>query len=125
MSRTFSVAFFLLALCAPECRKQEQSDSGSKWSATRATDKWIGRWNGPEGTYLELSKRGDHYSIQIKDLGKLQTYEGSAAADRISFMRNGKAEFISSGNGEETGMKWLRDKKNCLLVHPGEGYCRD
>jgi hypothetical protein len=125
MNRPFGVILLLLALGAPGCRKQEQSESASKLPATRATDKWIGRWNGPEGTYLELSKRGDYYSIQIKDLDTLRTYEGSAAGDRISFVRNGKTEFISSGNGEQTGMKWLRDKKNCLWIQPGEGYCRD
>src|SRR6266851_9768506 len=34
-----------------------------------------------------------------------------------------KAETIRSGNGEQTGMKWLLDKKNCLVTRYGEGYC--
>jgi hypothetical protein len=28
-------------------------------SANNATDKWLGQWNGPEGTYLLLSKSDD------------------------------------------------------------------
>jgi hypothetical protein len=28
-------------------------------------------------------------------------------------------------SGAETGMKWLRDKLNCLTIRPDEGYCRD
>jgi hypothetical protein len=92
---------------------------------TRKIDEWIGRWNGPEGTYLEISKSGDTYEIQIKDLDKVQTYRGTATGDGISFERNGKAETIRSANGEQTGMKWLLDKKNCLVTRYGEGYCRD
>ena len=81
--------------------------------------------NGSEGTYLEISKSGDKYEIRIKDLDKMQTYRGTAAADRISFERNGKAETIRSGNGQQTGMKWLADKRNCLVIRLGDAYCRD
>jgi hypothetical protein len=34
----------------------------------------------------------------------------------ISFKRNGQAETIRSGKCERTGMKWLADKKDCLLI---------
>jgi hypothetical protein len=78
-----------------------------------------------EGTYLEISKSGDTYEIRIKDLDKVQTYRGTATSDGISFKRNGKAETIRSGNGERTGMKWLADKKDCLVIRKSEGYCRD
>jgi len=70
-------------------------------------------------------KSGDKYEIRIKDLDKVQTYRGTATGDSISFERNGKAQTIGSGNGERTGMKWLLDKKNCLLIRYGEAYCRD
>jgi hypothetical protein len=36
-----------------------------------------------------------------------------------------KTESIHAGNGEDTGMKWLLDKKNCLIIKYGEGFCRD
>jgi len=41
------------------------------------------------------------------------------------FERDGLQESIRPTNGDETGMKWLAGKKNCLTVRPGEGYCRD
>jgi hypothetical protein len=28
-------------------------------------------------------------------------------------------------DGARTGMKWLADKRDCLTVAFGEGYCRD
>jgi hypothetical protein len=55
----------------------------------------------------------------------LDGYEGVATAGGIRFPRNGKTESIHAGNGEDTGMKWLLDKKNCLIIKYGEGFCRD
>jgi putative lipoprotein len=89
------------------------------------TDLWLGQWNGPEGTYLLLAKNGDKYVVKIRSLDGLDTYEGVAAGERIQFTRDGKAESIRAGSGEETGMKWLLDKKNCLIIKTGEGFCRD
>lgn len=39
--------------------------------------------------------------------------------------RNGHTESIRAAGGGETGMKWLLDKKNCLTLQAGEGFCRD
>jgi hypothetical protein len=94
-------------------------------SANNVTDKWLGRWNGPEGTYLLLSKRDDQYFVRIQSLDGPATYEGVAAGDRIEFKRDGKTESIRAGSGKETGMKWLLEKKNCLIIKQGEGFCRD
>ncbi len=125
--RRFQIALFIAAELTAGCEPQNQPLTPSPVpSATpRKIDEWIGRWNGPEGTYLEISKSGDTYEIRIKDLDKAQTYQGTAAGDTISFERNGRAETIRSGNGEQAGMKWLLDKKNCLVIRKGEGYCRD
>jgi hypothetical protein len=90
----------------------------------RATDKWLGKWIGPEGTFLLLSKNGDKYAVKIQSLDGPETFEGVAAGDRIQFQRNGKTETIRAGNGKETGMKWLMDEKDCLIINEGEGYCR-
>ena len=43
----------------------------------------------------------------------------------MQFQRDGKSETISAGSGRDTGMKWLLDKKNCLIIKIGEGFCRD
>ncbi len=93
--------------------------------ANDSTDKWLGRWAGVEGTYLDLSKTGDKYVVKIADLDGPKTYAGVAAGERIEFMRNGKMESIRAATGKETGMKWLLREKNCLVVTVGsEGYCR-
>ena len=92
--------------------------------ATNVTDQWLGKWIGPEGTYLVLSRNADKYTIEIHSLDGPATYEGTPAGDRIEFQRNGKTETIRAGSGQETGMKWLLDKKNCLIIRTGEGFCR-
>jgi hypothetical protein len=91
----------------------------------RPTDKWIGQWNGVEGTYLSLAKKGDNYLVKIANLDGPKTYEGVPAGDHIEFKRNAKTETIRATNGEGTGMKYLLTEKNCLVVTVGsEGFCR-
>jgi hypothetical protein len=92
---------------------------------TNPAGKWLGQWNGPEGTFLDLAQTGNHYVVKIRSLDSLDAYDGVATAGGIQFTRNGKAESIRTGNGEDTGMKWLLDKKNCLIIKYGEGFCRD
>jgi hypothetical protein len=89
------------------------------------TDQWLGKWIGPEGTFLVLAKNGAKYAVEIHSLDGPGTYEGTSAGDRIEFQRGGKTESIHAGSGQETGMKWLLDKKNCLIIRTGEGFCRD
>jgi hypothetical protein len=87
---------------------------------------WLGRWNGPEGTYLQLNAAdGAGYEVRIKDLDAERTFKGVAKDGAIHFERDGKQESIKATDGDATGMKWLAGKKTCLTVHPGEGYCRD
>lgn len=86
---------------------------------------WMGKWNGPEGTYLELSAKGDKYSVVVANLDGPLTFEGVASEGGISFVRDGKTETIKAGNGVDTGMKWLAEKQDCLIINPGEGFCRD
>jgi hypothetical protein len=93
--------------------------------AGAATDAWVGRWIGPEGTYLELAGANGVYEVTIKDLDAARTFTGSAASDRIEFRRDGVTESIRATNCDATGMKWLAGKVNCLTIKPGEGYCRD
>jgi hypothetical protein len=91
-----------------------------------APDKWLGCWQGVECTYLTLSRKGNKYSIEIANLDGPKTYEGiPVGGDHIEFIRNGKTESIRAASGKETGMKWLADEKNCLVVRVGtEGFCR-
>jgi len=72
-----------------------------------------------------ISKNADKYTIEIHSLDGAATYKGTSASDHIEFQRDGKTQSIRAGSGEETGMKWLLDKKNCLIIRTGEGFCRD
>ncbi len=130
-----------LLLCAviPGCKDRNQAAGGSSSTsvdppsnssaplpaANHATDKWLGKWIGPEGTYLVLSENADKYVVLINSLDGPATYEGTSTGERIEFQRNGKTESIHAGNGRDTGMKWLMDKTNCLIIKTGEGFCRD
>jgi pimeloyl-ACP methyl ester carboxylesterase len=87
-------------------------------------DDWLGRWTGPEGTYLDLTRRGAGYAVTIQSLDGSATYEGRAVQDHIEFRRAGRTESIRATNGADTGMKWLLDKARCLTIRKGEGYCR-
>jgi len=86
---------------------------------------WMGKWNGPEGTYLDLSRRDKAYAVVIANLDGPMTFDGNAGKDGITFEREGKIETLRPGTGANTGMKWLADKKDCLVITPGEGFCRD
>ncbi len=106
-----------ILLCAQGC-----TTDGSQ---ARGTDDWLGRWHGPEGTYLEIAGAGGAYEITVKDLDRARTFSGSAVGDGIEFRRDGANEMLRATDGDATGMKWLAGKKNCLTIKPGEGYCRD
>jgi hypothetical protein len=85
----------------------------------------VGRWTGVEGTYLDIGKEGDKYSIEIANLDGPKTYEGTARGDAIEFTRNGKTETIKAGTGADTGMKGFEKETNCVIMTKGsEGFCR-
>lgn len=89
------------------------------------TDDWVGRWNGPEGTYMTITGANGTYEITIKDLDAARTFAGAAAGGRIEFLRDGVRESIEATDGDATGMKWLAGKAHCLTIKTGEGFCRD
>jgi hypothetical protein len=131
-----SVVIMLILMVGCQDRSQSAAPSSAETNAppaptstqaaaNRPTDAWLGQWIGPEGTYLRLSSNGEKYVVKIQSLDGPATYEGVASGERIQFERQGKTEFIRSGSGEETGMKWLLGKKNCLIIKTGEGFCRD
>lgn len=89
------------------------------------TDKWVGKWTGPEGAFLQIA--GDHgrYEVTVQNLDGPRKFDGKAIDSGIEFERDGVREHIRATNGADTGMKWLAGKSNCLTVRKGEGYCRD
>lgn len=89
-----------------------------------ATDRWLGQWNGPEGTFLKIDGGQGKYEVTVRNLDGPRSFAGTAAGDRIEFERDGVKESVRATNGAETGMKWLAEKSDCLTVRAGEGYCR-
>lgn len=97
----------------------------------RNFESWLGEWHGPEGTYLTLAGHEGHYEVTISDLEGPRTFrqselEVSVECEQVSFIRDGKREYIRESSGDETGMKWLAGESNCLTVRVAEeGFCRD
>jgi hypothetical protein len=122
------IASILLTISLMGCSDREAGQrpaSSSSSSALAITDRWLGQWDGPEGTYLRLAGGQGKYEITIQNLDGPRTFQGSAAGSQIQFERDGLQESVRATNGAATGMKWLSDKSNCLTVRAGEGYCRD
>jgi hypothetical protein len=92
--------------------------------------KWTGRWNGPEGLFLDIRPASDGrsgmFDLTVKDnLDSQSNYMGTARGNAIIFMRDGESETIRAGTGAETGFRDLMSRKTCLIVQTGkEGYCR-
>lgn len=87
---------------------------------------WLGRWTGPEGTYLEVSGGADGgYTLTLANLDGPRTFDGRRVDAGIAFERDGRTHPLRRSDGAGTGMKWLAGKTDCLVVEPGEGFCRD
>ncbi|MDD0843553.1 hypothetical protein [Pseudomonas sp. Gutcm_11s] len=121
----------LLALSITGCEAPESNPAPAKTtgsadtSLAQPTEEWLGKWIGPEGTFLLLEGGAGKYQVTIQNLDGPRTFQGVAAGDRIAFERDGVTEHLHATNGADTGMKWLSEKSNCLTVRSGEGYCRD
>ncbi|OJA06814.1 hypothetical protein QHL1GM_16165 [Halomonas sp. QHL1] len=128
----------LISGCAQNSNTAASGAPGSGTSTEQSephhqmTDQWVGRWVGVEGLFLEISKDEPagpgHYRLHMRyglDSDQIDTFEGQATAEGISFNREGGPQLLRAGDGEATGMKWLLEKEDCLVVATGEGYCRD
>ncbi|WP_428313271.1 hypothetical protein [Hydrocarboniphaga sp.] len=122
-----AVAIFVLGALSA-CDRQTPSSDAAATAAVAADsvpEAWMGRWTGPEGTLLDLSRSSGVYSVKVTSLDGPATYEGKGVGDHIEFQRDGKLETIRATNGQQTGMKWLAGKTNCLTIRQSEGFCRD
>jgi hypothetical protein len=84
----------------------------------------LGKWTGVEGTSLNITQVGSTYAVTITNLDGPRNFTGAAVQGGISFERDGTVFLIHHGTGAQTGMKWLADKQDCVVVAPNEGYCR-
>jgi hypothetical protein len=127
------VCIIAVLLGVAACKgKQDGSATGSAPGAKVAvpperaqTDKWMGKWNGPGETYLILAPQGNNYLITIRSNESLSTYEGKPATHRITFERQSVKESVRPGSAKDAGVAALADKSDCMVVKPGEAYCRD
>jgi hypothetical protein len=141
---TSLAAFLLLAACArgEDARPlenvivadnvaQEEAlddvDPVSNVSAPLPTDAWIGKWIGVEGLVLDIQPAGEagKYILSVTLLDGTKSYDGTADGDMIRFTRDGAPQSVRTATGDETGLKWLAGKQNCLMIQQGEGFCRD
>lgn len=91
------------------------------------TDAWLGKWVGVEGLALDIQP-GDgpgKYALSVTLLDGTSNYEGTGEGETIRFTRAGKTETIRKATGDQTGLKYLAGKPNCLMIKSGEGFCRD
>ena len=110
----------------------ETADAGGDAAADPATAphrfaSWAGKWTGVEGMYVTITPTApEKYKLEMQsDLDTKGTYEGWDSEHGIKFKRGGEELSLHRGNGEDTGLKYLVGKKECLIVKEGEGYCRD
>ena len=133
-----ALGLVLLAACNPAPRKEAAVQAGpaEEMQTTTtgaepalATDAWVGRWLGPEGLFLDIKARDPSggYPITLKDnLDSQADYVAQPAGDDLTFTRGDDTVTIKPGTGPDTGFKYLVDKRDCLILVPGqEGYCRD
>ncbi|WP_262408023.1 hypothetical protein [Sphingopyxis sp. OPL5] len=88
---------------------------------------WAGKWTGVEGMFVTITPgEPGKYKLEMQsDLDTKGTYDGNDSEHGIKFKRGNEELSLRRGNGDETGLKWLAGKKECLIVKDGEGYCRD
>ncbi|MGM9482230.1 hypothetical protein ACS5PN_13660 [Roseateles sp. NT4] len=120
----------LIAACAAfsACTRSAEAPMAASASAPAASEApggWLGRWQGPEGTFLEITGGPGTYSITVQNLDGPRRFDAKAGTDTLVFTRDGVLEAVRAGSGPQTGMKWLAEKRDCLIVKVGEGYCRD
>ena len=96
-------------------------------AAALPTDAWVGKWIGVEGLVLDIQSAGEpgRYILSVTLLDGTKSYDGTADGDMIRFTRDGRPESIRAATGDQTGLKWLAGKQNCLMIREGEGFCRD
>lgn len=94
---------------------------------TAATDAWVGKWVGVEGLALEIAKgaTAGQYALKVSGMDGTGSFTGTGDGDVIRFTRDGTKETIRKATGDETGLKWLAGKKDCLMIKQAEGFCRD
>ena len=105
----------------------EGADATDPATASHRFASWAGKWTGVEGMYATITPtEPGKYKLEMQsDLDTKGTYDGEDSEHGIKFKRGSEELSLRRGSGDETGLKYLAGKKECLIVKEGEGYCRD
>ncbi|MFC7290771.1 hypothetical protein [Hirschia litorea] len=123
----------LLSACDTSPTENESTSQKSNESVQPEgnDNRWkelAGLYTGPEGMYLAIESLDNaSFNIEMRwglDDDMIGNFEGEANENGIRFTRNGQDIILKPATGDETGMKWLAGKSDCLMVEVGEGYCR-
>ena len=124
------MSFLALTIFIMGCSEPMSTSASASASSSAAVplvaeyDQWLGRWSGPEGTFLLLEGENGRYQVTIHNLDGPHIFQGVAIKSGIEFERDGVKHLIQATDGAGTGMKWLADKSNSLKVSENEGYCK-
>lgn len=102
----------------------------SETSNSHAHADWAGLWIGVEGlfVFITVTEPGAYELEMMGETGEEGDnirLPGRDAEGGITFERNGDTLLLHAATGEETGLKWLAEMKNCLMVQESEGFCRE
>lgn len=121
----FAVLTLLLAACAKEPAAPAAAAPTASAVSSAVPASWVGKWNGVEGTWLEIASTGGAWTVTVANLDGPRSFPATAADGTLSFERDGVRETLHATDGAGTGMKWLAEKRNCIAIKSGEGFCRD
>lgn len=103
-----SLAFALFAAGCSERQVvsvQDKSAASTMALPSPVADRWLGQWNGPEGTFLRIAGGKGTYQVTVRNLDGARTFAGKAVSTQIEFERDGTKHAIHASSGAETGMK--------------------
>lgn len=105
----------------------EGNETADPAAAAHRFESWVGKWTGVEGMYVTIATaEPGKYKLEMQsDLDTRGTYDGEDSEHGIKFKRGNDELSLRRGSGDETGLKYLAGKQECLIVKAGEGYCRD
>ena len=137
MRRAMLISAAISVLILGACQKANKAPAAEPTESVTAPENaivetmdvaaWAGKWTGPEGLYVNITP-GDNGKIMLEmqsDLDTKGSYEGTTTAEGIAFKRGEETLTLRQATGDETGLKYLAGKIDCLMVKSGEGYCRD
>lgn len=107
------------------CAKPAAVPAPSSPAAAAVPAAWLGRWTGPEGTWLDIAGSNGAWTVTVSNLDGPRTFAAVAGNGTLAFERDGRQESLHAADGAGTGMKWLVEKHDCLVIRSGEGFCRD